>query len=151
MDYVRAWQEPDYPHGDWISQDEWMASGVDELFDYVEASEEADIDGVYEGFFALYSENDMGSERIIPLEYSSGTFSTVSGVFDSNPGVTQRYTSWNADYSFEGLMDDVDAMDGKIVELEEDQAEIFAENFSSRGEAVEAYEAVMAAVTGFFS
>ena len=151
MSYVRAWQEPEYPEGDWMSQEQWQETGIEEIFDYAEASEEVEIDDIDEGFFAVYSENDIGCERIIPMEYSGERFSTVRGVFDSNPGKSQRYTPWTAEYTIEGLEEDIEQMDGKLLELEDQHVELFEENFSGGEGTVQAYEAFVAGVTGFFS
>jgi hypothetical protein len=150
MAHVRAWQEPEYPEGEWIDQEQWEETGIEDVFGYAEASEDVELSDVEEGFFAVYSENDIGSERIIPLEYSGEKFSTIRGVFDSNPGKSQRYTPWETEYGIEELEEDLEAMEGKLVGLEDQYVESVEENFSGRDRKFEAYETIFAGVTGFF-
>lgn len=150
MSYVKAWQEPDYSHGDWIDEEDWRDSGLEEIFEKVEAYDEESFEDLDDGYFAVYSENDTGCERIIPMEYSGEFFETVGGVFDSNPGVTQRYTEWHTSYTEKGLGKDVEAMNGKIVELDEDDVQLIEEFVDKRPLDVNFAGAVTATLTGLF-
>lgn len=148
MNYVKAWKEPDYPEGDWIDEQEWTDSGLEEFFEEVRAYDAESFEGLEGGYFAVYCENDTGCERVIPVEYSGNFFETVGGVLDSNPGFTQRYTQWSTAYTEEGLRKDVEAMDGKIVELSEDDVQLIEDFIDERPLNIDVAGAVSATFTG---
>ena len=148
MNHVKAWEEPDYPHGNWVDEKRWQSSGVEEIFEDASDLYAEDFEGLEEGYFAVYSENDLGSERIIPLEYNGKKFETVNGVFDSNTGCTQRYTAWRTSYSEKDLMEDIQKMDGKLIDLDENQAEVLED--LGHKESFNTYDTVVAAITGFY-
>jgi hypothetical protein len=150
MEYVKSWEEPDYPHGQWIEESEWEDTGIEEIFKKASEAYEQDISDIEEGFFAVYTENDMGMERLMPLEYSGEGFETVKGVFDSNPGVTQRYTPWHGKYSEKGLEQDLEAMDGKLIELDEIDIDLIEQNFSYEIEKELDLASVINGVAGVF-
>jgi|GEM_PF-1984341 len=119
MDEVRTWNEPDYPEGEWIDQDRWEKSGMEELFQY--ARENSDpLDGfndVPEAYSAIYAVNDIGTERLIPI-FNAEEFETVGGVFDSNPGYSQRYTQWDAGFTGPEIEEELKVMNAQITELD---------------------------------
>ena len=119
MEEVRAWNEPDYPEGEWIDQDRWQNTGMEELFQYAQENSRPleDSNSMPEAYSAIYTVNDLGVERIIPI-FNSDKFETVGGVFDSNPGYTQRYTQWETELSAQELEQEVEEMDGQITELD---------------------------------
>lgn len=150
MENVKSWEQPDYPHGQWIDEQEWKDTGIDEMIERAGEAYELDLGEIDEGYFAVYSKNDMGMERLIPLEYSGEDFETVKGVFDSNPGVTQRYTPWSTTYTSEGLEHDLEAMDGKVVPLSEEDIEVIEDNFSYEIKQDLEFGPVINAVAGVF-
>jgi len=119
MEGLRAWNEPNYPEGNWIDQVRWKNSGMDELFEYARENSRPleDLSSMPEAYSAVYTANDLGIERVIPVFNSDG-FETVGGVFDSNPGYTQRYTPWEAELSDPEIEHEVDKMDAQITELD---------------------------------
>jgi len=119
MEGVRAWNEPNYPEGNWIDEVRWKNSGMDELFEYACENSRPleDLSSMPEAYSAVYTVNDLGIERVIPVFNSDG-FETVGGVFDSNPGYTQRYTPWEAELSDPEIEHEVDKMDAQITELD---------------------------------
>ena len=124
MEEIRAWKEPNYPEGRWIDQERWQETGMDDVFDYArKKSGEVDDMDVPDAYSAIYTVNNLGSERIIPLMNQGDQIETVGGVFDSNPGYTQRYTSWDASFSEEELKEEVEAMDAKIIDMDVEHVE----------------------------
>ena len=150
MNYVKSWEQPDYPHGNWINEDEWTQTGMEEIMERAGEAYEVEVGGLEDCFYGLYSENDMGMERLIPLEYSGNNFETVRGVFDSNPGVTQRYTPWRTTYTEKELEKDLEAMDGKLIELEDEEIGTVRESFSPDFEEEINFNAIVNGIAGVF-
>ena len=77
--------------------------------------------------------NDLGAERLIPLEYhqQEDVFTTVSGVFDSNPGKTQRQTPWRYSWTEDEIEEEVRncMKESKLVEVEERHLKQFNRSF----------------------
>lgn len=150
MGYVKSWEKPDYPQGDWVDEVEWSQLGIDEIIEEASEAYEQEIEDLEEGFFAVYSENDIGCERLIPMEYSDNSFETVRGVFDSNPGHSQRYTSWSTTYTEEALEKELEVIDGKLVELSDEEINIIRENFPPYFERKVNMNTVMNDIAGVF-
>lgn len=156
-DYIESEKLPEYHTGDWLSQDEWMDKGVEDIFEYAEGLEPGEFEEVTEGYYGLQAVNDFGAERIIPLEYDSrhDEFQTVRGVFDSNPGKTQRYTPWDHSYTPEKLNEELDETmeHARLIQLNEEHVEKVRENFPAEGEQVDLSpgKAIISGLTTFLS
>ncbi|MFB6241201.1 MAG: hypothetical protein ABEJ36_00160 [Candidatus Nanosalina sp.] len=153
--YPKSEEIPDYPRGDWINESELGEIGMDEVFNHAETRSEILPENTVSGNYAIYARNDLPTERLIPLEYNAhdDTYRTVGGVFDSNPGKTQRYTSWNLSFTQEELEKEIDSamLEAQLIPLEKEHVETVTENFSYSTELdIGAVDAAVAALTGLF-
>lgn len=119
MDEIRTWNEPDYPEGNWIDQERWKNTGMDEVFQYAKENSAPlqSFEDITESYSAIYTVNDVGTERIIPI-FNSEDIETVGGVFDSNPGYTQRFTPWETEFSGTEIEEEIDRIGAEVTELE---------------------------------
>lgn len=155
-EYPRSENLPEYLYGNWIDEDEWEMTGMPEIFDYARRQQETGFEDFEAGQYAIYAFNDLGAERLIPLEYDpeEEVFNTVSGVFDSNPGKTQRQTPWRYSWTEEEIEKEVRncMMESKLVELEENHVEtagIFDSGFDDTNYDV-TLDRILSTVTGMF-
>lgn len=153
--YAESDKLPGYAHGDWVDENTWEATGMEDIFEYAGASENHDMRGFEEGYYAITSQNDLGCKRLIPLFYDGGErFETVRGVFDSNPGKTQRYTAWNHVYERDEIEKEVkSSMDeSSMIELPEEHAATIERNFPAELEVGQftGVEAVVSSIAGIF-
>lgn len=155
-EYPKSENIPDYPHGNWIDEDRWEMTGMPEVFDYARRSQQTGFEDFETGQYAIYAFNDLGAERLIPLEYyqQEEVFTTVSGVFDSNPGKTQRQTPWEYTWKEDEIEEEVRncMMDSKLVEVDEshiETAEIFDSGLDSTHYDV-TLDRIFSSLTGMF-
>lgn len=154
-EYAKSDRLPRYCHGDWIDEKTWEATGMDEIFGYAGTSDNHDMGSFEEGHYAIKSQNDIGCKRLIPLFYDGEErFETVRGVFDSNPGKTQRYTAWNHVYGRDGIEQEVESsMDqSSMIELPEEHAKNIERNFPAELQVEQFinFEAVVSSIAGIF-
>ena len=155
-EYAESDRLPDYAHGDWIDERIWESTGMEEIFEYAGASENHDLENFDEGYYAITSQNDIGCKRLIPLFYDATdeNFETVRGVFDSNPGKTQRYTAWNHVYGREEIEQEIENSmeESSMMELPEEHASTIEQNFSPEREINQfnGVEAVVSTIAGIF-